>query len=98
MTKIVRQLRNGQITIPSEFRRELQVDEQSYWQITLADGELHVRPVAVQPSNRSTWLKDLYDLFQPVRDEARGYTEEEINAAIDEAVKAVREKHAHGRL
>jgi len=37
-------------------------------------------------------LKELYHYFAPVREEAiaKGYTEEEINAAIDEAVRASR--------
>ncbi len=44
------------------------------------------------PDRGSSWLRELYDYFAPVREEAleKGYTEEEINAAIDEAVRAVR--------
>jgi hypothetical protein len=43
----------------------------------------------------SGWLKELYDYFAPVRHEAgaKGYSDEEINAAIDEAVRAVRQQH-----
>jgi len=52
---------------------------------------LHVKPVrACDPRGRSEWLKDLYDLFVPVREEAKAYTEDQIHAAIDEAVTAVR--------
>jgi hypothetical protein len=38
----------------------------------------------------SAWLKELYDLLAPVREEASRYSEAAINAAIDEAVAAVR--------
>ncbi len=99
MTKIIRQLRSGQITIPSEFRKQLGIDEQSYLQITLAQGELRIKPVEVKPQSKgSAWLKELYDYFEPVREEAKNYTESEINAAIDDAVRAVRKKNAHSRL
>ena len=43
---------------------------------------------------RSGWLQDLYEQFAPVRQEAEQYSEDEINAAIDAAVTAVRAKHA----
>ena len=41
----------------------------------------------------SPWLKELYDLFAPVRQEAASYSEDEVNTAIDEAVQAVRRSH-----
>ena len=40
----------------------------------------------------SPWLKELYDVFAPIREEAWGFSEEEINEAIDDAVKAVRQQ------
>ncbi len=39
------------------------------------------------------WLRELYDYFAPAREEAKRYSEEEINADIDEAVKGVRRSH-----
>lgn len=44
----------------------------------------------------SPWLKELYDLFAPVRQEAVAaeMSEAEINAAIDAAVRAVRRRDA----
>ena len=45
----------------------------------------------------SPWLKELYAYFAPVRAEAEAkcYTDEQINAWIDEALAAVRrEQHA----
>lgn len=92
MTRTIRALR-GQITIPAEFRRQLGMTEESLLQMTLVDGELRLRPVEAREQGKgSPWLKEAYDLFRPVRQEAieKGYTEEEINTAIDEAIAAVR--------
>jgi hypothetical protein len=40
----------------------------------------------------SPWLRQLYALYAPVREAAVGLTEEEINKAIDEALKEVRSR------
>ncbi|MGH2352687.1 MAG: AbrB/MazE/SpoVT family DNA-binding domain-containing protein [Chloroflexota bacterium] len=94
-TKVVKALRNGQITIPRAFRQQLGIKEDSLLQVSLVDGELRVRPVRVAPAGQgSPWLKELYDLFAPVRQEAKRYREAEINETIDEAVNAVRKQHA----
>lgn len=49
-----------------------------------------------QQAAGATWFKGLYDLFAPARQEAidRGYTEEEINGWIDDAVAATRNQSA----
>lgn len=95
MTRLVRSLRGGQITIPAEFRKKLSITDETMLQITLASGELRVKPLRVtETAQGSAWLKELYDDFAPARREIleHGYTEEEINSAIDEAVAAVRNK------
>ncbi len=99
LTRIVRQLRSGQITIPSDFRRELGIEEQSYVQITLGQGELHLKPVRVSTQQKgSAWLKQLYEQFAPARQAATSHGEEEVNADLDRAVAAVRRKRAPRRL
>ena len=97
LTRTVRSLRNGQITIPVEFRRELGITDDSLLQLTIEGEELRLRKVRSTPESAgSPWLAELYQRFAPVRQEAidQGYTEEEINAAIDEALAAVRQHHA----
>lgn len=95
MTKIVRPLRGGQITIPAAFREKLGITSDSLLQITLAQGELKIRPVrATASAAGSPWLKALHERFAPVRQEAEQCSEEEINQAIDQAVQAVRQSHA----
>jgi bifunctional DNA-binding transcriptional regulator/antitoxin component of YhaV-PrlF toxin-antitoxin module len=94
VTRIVRPLRGGQITIPSEFRKSLGIDTDSLLQISLVAGELRIRPLTVtQRAEGSPWLKELSDQFAPVREEAGQYPEAEIDAAIDKAVRAVRQRN-----
>ncbi len=58
---------------------------------------MHIKKLQTVPDAAgSPWLAELYRRFAPVRQEAveEGYTEEEINEAIDRAIKAVRAKDA----
>jgi AbrB family looped-hinge helix DNA binding protein len=99
MTRIVRPLRSGQITIPAEFRKRLGITDGTMLQLTLEGGELRLKPLQVtETAQGSPWLKELYDLFAPIREEAAKYSEEEVNAAIDQAVAAVRTDYATCRL
>jgi bifunctional DNA-binding transcriptional regulator/antitoxin component of YhaV-PrlF toxin-antitoxin module len=94
-TRLVRPLRGGQITIPAEFRKMLGIGDDTVLQLTLRDGELRMKPLRVMETAKgSPWLRELYDEFAPARQEAleREYSNEEINAAIDEAVDAVRKR------
>src|SRR5689334_2717152 len=96
MSKLIRPLRGGQITIPAEFRQRLGIGADSLLQLTLTQGELRIRPVQVtQRGAGSPWLKELYDRFSGVREETGRRTDEaEIDHAIDEAVAAVRREDA----
>jgi len=91
MIKLVRPLRSGQITIPVEFRRELGIIDKSLLRLFIQEGEIHLKPVTVQESQKgSAWLRELYERFASVREEAQEYTDEQIDTAITKAVKAVR--------
>ena len=94
MMRIVRPLRSGQITIPAEFRKRLGIDESTMLQLTLVEGELRLKPVRVaETAAGSTWFKELYERFAPVREEAEQYREEEIDDAIQAALAASRKAH-----
>ena len=93
MTRIVRQLRGGQVTIPADYRRRLGITDDSLLQISAEGGELRIKPVRIKDQTGSNWIKELYNLFAPVRSQTEGVSEKEINKAIDEAVHAVRKKH-----
>lgn len=91
MTRIVRPLRGGQITIPAEFRRRLGITEESVLQLSLEGTELRVRPLKIgKTAEGSAWFKELYEHFAPVRKEASSLSEEEVDSATREAVEASR--------
>jgi bifunctional DNA-binding transcriptional regulator/antitoxin component of YhaV-PrlF toxin-antitoxin module len=101
MSKLVRSLRGGQVTIPAAFRRELGIGDDTMLRMTLADGELRIKPVEVsEPSKGSPGLRALYEYFAPVREEilARGISQEEVFADIDAAIAEVRaeQRAKHG--
>ncbi len=97
-TKLVRPLRNGQITIPVEFRERLAIDEHTLLQVALVGDELRIRPVKVVGAGTgSEWARELYDLFAPVRKETSKHSEKEVDADIDKAIGAVRRKRVQGR-
>ena len=86
-TQLVRPLRNGQITIPVEFRRALHLTDQTMLRMTLVGDELHLRPVQMEGVERGAdWLSELYHLFAPVRRHNANLTEEAINADLDRAL------------
>ena len=96
--KVIRPLRNGQITIPAEFRQKLQIDENTLLQVILDGDELRIRPIQVtQATVGSEWARELYDPFAPVRKEAAQRSEDEVNADIHKAVAAARRKRAKSR-
>ena len=93
MTRTVRPLRGGQITIPAEFRKRLGITEESVLQLTLEGRELRVRALKIgETAEGSAWFRELYEHFAPVRKEASSLSEEEIDAAIKEAVVASRKR------
>ncbi len=91
MKRVVKQLRHGQITIPKDLREAAGIEPEDLLSIDVVEGKLQVEPVKVSPKGKgSPWARELYELFAPVRKSLEGRSEEEINDAIDEAVRAVR--------
>jgi AbrB family looped-hinge helix DNA binding protein len=89
MRRIVRMLRHGQVTIPKEIRQAAGMSEGGMLSVELVDGKVQVESVDARP-RRADWVKDLYDLFEPVREALKDVPEQEINEAIDEAVEEIR--------
>lgn len=93
MRKVVKQLRHGQITIPKELREAIGLDEDDMLSITVTGDRLEIEPVKVASKRKdSPWAKELYEMFVPVRESLKDRSEEEVNEAIDEALREAREK------
>jgi len=92
MPKLVKQLRNGQITIPKGFRDELGLRDDDLLSVSVVGDKIEIRAVKVASTGRPDWARELYELYAPVRQKLESKTEDEINAAIDAAVKEVRSR------
>lgn len=93
MLKIVKPLRNGQITIPVEVREKLGIDEQTILQLSLVNKEIRLKPVRISQTDAdSPWMKELYGLFSKSRKEAKKYSSKGIEKDITKAINAVRQK------
>lgn len=90
LTRVVRPLRRGQLTIPAEFRRKLGIDDDTLLQLTLQENKIEITPVVATPVSKMAWARELYAMFAQVRQAAQGMGEAEIDALIDEAVDEVR--------
>ena len=91
--RVVQPSEDGRLEIPAEFRTALGIEPETPLLLTVKDGAIHLQPILSEGDDvGSPWLKQLYGLFEPWRREAeeKGYTDEQINAWIDEALAASR--------
>lgn len=49
-SEIIKPLSKGQITIPAQFRKQLGIDESSFLDVTIRDGDLIIRPIKSIPA------------------------------------------------
>ena len=93
MLKLVKPLRNGQITIPIAMRQKLGIKEETLLQLRLLNKEIRLTPVKIsQAVSGSPWLSELYDLFSQIRKKGERYPPKEIDKDIKKAIKALRRK------
>ena len=91
----MKQLRHGQITIPKDMRDALGLEAEDVLSIELSNGKLEIERVRVTTKGKgSPWARELYEMFEPVRASLAKYSEDEINEAIDDALKAVRSRQS----
>ncbi|MBT9169639.1 MAG: hypothetical protein DDT19_03002 [Syntrophomonadaceae bacterium] len=89
MSKIIKPLARGQITIPVEFRQKLGIDETTLLNLTLKGKRLELTPVVIREREE---------------EELRDYSEEEIAEFLredkidQETAKAVKRLLAEGKL
>lgn len=87
---VVKPLRRGQLTLPQEFRRQLGITDDTLLEIRLHGDRIEIRPVVARPAAGSEWARELYEIFAPVREEAEGSTEEEVDRDIEQAIRETR--------
>ena len=90
MKRVVERLRDGQITLPEDVRREIGVGTDGDLLLTVVGGRLIVEAFDQIADTARAWLEELYDMFAPVRASLEQFDEQEINAAIDEVLADVR--------
>ncbi|MDH7485036.1 MAG: AbrB/MazE/SpoVT family DNA-binding domain-containing protein [Anaerolineae bacterium] len=69
MTRIVKPSSKGQITIPVEFRRRLNIGADTFLQLALKEGEIEIIPLRLVPEGGAS---------------LREYTDEEIQRFLEE--------------
>lgn len=69
LTEVVKPLAKGQITIPVEFRRRLNINEDTFLQLTLKEGKIEIVPMQLVPKGEAM---------------LREYTDEEIQRFLEE--------------
>ena len=69
LTKVVKPLAKGQITIPVEFRRRLNISADTFLQLTLQEGKIEILPLRLVPEREAL---------------LREYTDEEIQRFLEE--------------
>jgi len=75
LTKLVRPLPKGQITLPAEFRRRLKIDEETILSLTLKEGKIEITPL--RPVPQEEVLREYSD-----DDLERFLAEDRLDAAI----------------
>ncbi len=69
LIKIVKPLAKGQITIPVEFRRRLNISKNTFLQLTLKEGKIEIVPLRLVPEGEAL---------------LRDYSDEEIQRFLEE--------------
>lgn len=82
---IVKLLRNGQLTLPAAVRKKLKLTEGALLQVEVRNGT-----VTLQPLDRKALKKQIAEMLAEERAAYRDRDPKEIDAAIAEAVEAVR--------
>ncbi len=91
--RVVHSTADGSLVIPAEFRTALGIEAETPLLLTARDGALHLTPVPRgDAGGGSPWLRELYDYLEPWRRKADelGYTGDQINQWIDEALDEYR--------
>lgn len=90
---LVKIIRHGQITLPAELRRALNLAEGDYLEVELEDGRIVLKPKTVLDRNEA--IQKLHELMDRVQARNEEFSEEEVEREIQEAIQAVRRRKHH---
>ncbi len=93
----VRLLRGGQVTLPAEVRRKLELAEGDYLEAELIEGGLVLKPVALDREQAWERIIDAPRSVRYIGPEPRPTPEEEEEWLAEEVKAARMEEHAKGR-
>ena len=92
---LVKVIRHGQITLPSEIRLALNIKEGDYLEAELTKDRIVLKPTVVL--NRSQAIKRLNELLNQVHAQNEQFSEEEVERDVLAAIQAVRRQKRHAK-
>ena len=92
---LVKVIRNGQITIPEEFRNSLKIKDGDLLEVERSGFGLVIKPKAVLDKDEA--IQQFFDEVAQIRKAAEGSDQEEVDAVIADAVQAAKAATAKKR-
>lgn len=86
----VKVTRNGQVTIPAQLRREMDIKEGDYVEVEIKGGEIVLKPKEMVDSKKKRAWDQLNELVEDVHAKNEGREPEEVQEEIVKAIHDVR--------
>ena len=92
---LVKVIRHGQITLPADFREELDIKEGDYLEADMEGKTIVLRPKVVM--DREDAIKALHKIMSEVQSRTKGIDPEIIEQEVAEAIREVRKEKRHAK-
>jgi AbrB family looped-hinge helix DNA binding protein len=92
---LVKVIRHGQITLPADFREELDIKEGDYIEAELEGKVIVLRPKVLL--DREDAVKALHRIMSDVQSRTEDISPEEIELEVAEAIREVRKQKRHAK-
>ena len=86
---LVKVIRHGQITLPADFREELDIKEGDYLEADMEGKTIVLRPKVFM--DRADAVKALHKMMAEVHERTKDLDPNEIDEVIEQAIKEVRQ-------
>ena len=90
---LVKIIRHGQITLPADFREELDIKEGDYLEAELEGKTIVLKPKLVM--DRDDAVKALHQIMSDVQSRNKDIDPETLEKEVAEAIREVREQKRH---